>query len=64
MIASWVQQLGWTKPPVVESKPAPVARNVAPKAPAAPSIDPELIRKGDARSNKATPALRGFAPKL
>jgi hypothetical protein len=48
-IAGWVQQLGWTKPPVVESKAAPVARtaleNVAPKAPAAPSIDPEQVQQ-------------------
>ena len=43
MIASWT--LGWTKPPVVESKAAPVARNVAPKAPATPFIDPEQVQQ-------------------
>jgi len=57
MIASLVQQLGWTKPPAVLESTAvrssvtetpqapPVAQampeNVTPKAPAAPSIDPE-----------------------
>jgi hypothetical protein len=53
MIASWVQQLGWTKPPpghestavqpFVPETPqaAPAAENAAPKAPVAPSIDPE-----------------------
>jgi len=49
MIASWVQRLGWTKPPVAESTAAPVARtaleNVAPKAPAASSIDPEQVQQ-------------------
>jgi hypothetical protein len=49
MIASWVQRLGWTKPPVAESAAAPVARtaleNVAPKAPAPSSIDPEQVQQ-------------------
>jgi len=61
MIASWVQQLGWTKPPAgpentavrppALEKPqvAPVAQtapeNVAPKAPAAPSLDPEQVQQ-------------------
>jgi len=61
MIAGWIQQLGWTKPPagaessaVRSSVPetpqaAPVAQtaqeNVAPKAPAAPSIDPEQMHQ-------------------
>jgi hypothetical protein len=48
-IASWVQQLGWTKPPVVESKVAPVAQTatemVAPKAPAAPSLNPQQVQQ-------------------
>jgi hypothetical protein len=58
MIASWVQQLGWTA--VLESttvrssvtetpQAAPVAQampgNVTPKAPAAPSIDPEQVHQ-------------------
>ena len=49
MIASGIQQIGWTKSPVVDSKAAPVAQtapeNVAPKAPAAPSIDPEQVHQ-------------------
>jgi hypothetical protein len=49
MIASWVQQLGWTKPLAVESKAAPVTQTapekVAPKAPAAPSLDPEQVHQ-------------------
>src|SRR6516162_6608837 len=49
MIASWVQQLGWTKPPVVESKAAPVIQTapemVAPKAPAAPSLNPQQVQQ-------------------
>ncbi len=48
-IASWVQQLGWTKPPLVKSKVAPVAQTapemVAPKAPAAPSLDPQQVQQ-------------------
>jgi hypothetical protein len=48
-IASWVQQLGWTKPPVVESKVAPVAQTapemVAPKAPAASSLNPQQLQQ-------------------
>jgi len=47
MIAGWVQQLGWTKPPVVENTPAPVAQTapetVAPTA--APSLDPEQVQQ-------------------
>ena len=47
MIASWVQQLGWTKPPVVENTPAPAAQTapetVAPTA--APSLDPEQVQQ-------------------
>jgi hypothetical protein len=39
MIASWT--LGWTKPPVVESKAATVAQT----APAAPSIDPGQVQQ-------------------
>ena len=39
MIASWT--LGWTKPPVVESKAAPVAQT----APIATSLDPEKLRQ-------------------
>ena len=49
MIASWVEQLGWTKPPVVESKAAPVTQTapemVAPKAPAAPSLNPQQVHQ-------------------
>ena len=60
-IASWVQQLGWTKPPagpentavrpsaLEKPQAAPVAQtapeNVAPKAPAAPSLDPEQVQQ-------------------
>jgi hypothetical protein len=61
IIASWVQQLGWTKPPAGPENTAvrpsaletpqatPVAQtapeNVAPKAPAAPSLDPEQVQQ-------------------
>ena len=61
MIASWVQQLGWTKPlsgpenaavrPAMPEPPqaAPVAQTapqtIAPKAPVAPSIDPEQVQQ-------------------
>src|SRR5215467_11061119 len=49
MIAGWVQQLGWTKPPVVESKAAPVTQTapemVAPKAPTAPSLNPQQVQQ-------------------
>src|SRR6516165_11060019 len=61
VIASWVQQLGWTKPPsgpenaavrpaVLEPpQVAPVTQNapqtIAPKAPVAPSIDPEQVQQ-------------------
>jgi hypothetical protein len=52
MIAGWMQQLGWTKPLVVESKPAPVAQTapetVAAKAPATPSLDPQQIKQIEA----------------
>ena len=52
MITSWVQQLGWTKPPVVESKAAPVSQTapevVAPKAPAAPSLNPQQVQQIEA----------------
>jgi hypothetical protein len=51
MIASWMQQLGLTKPLAVESKAAPVTQtapeNVAPKAPA-PSLDPEQVQQIEA----------------
>jgi hypothetical protein len=47
MIASW--SLGWTKPPVVESKAAPLTQtapgNVAPKAPATVSLDPDQLQQ-------------------
>jgi hypothetical protein len=45
MIASWVQQFGGTKSPAGSDKQAaPVAQSaVAPKAPAAPSLDPEQV---------------------
>ena len=49
MIAGWMQQLGWTKPLVVESKAAPVTETapetVAPKAPTAPSPDPVQVQQ-------------------
>jgi len=58
MIASWVQELGWTKPgpdtspvrlPVAGIQVIPVAQTApeaaAPKAPAAPSIDPEQVQQ-------------------
>jgi hypothetical protein len=61
MIASWVQQLGWTKPPagpentvvrpsaLETPRAATVAQtapeNVAPKAPAAPTLDPEQMQQ-------------------
>jgi hypothetical protein len=50
MIASWVQERGWTNPPVAETPQAiPVAQTapevVAPKAPATPSVDPEQVQQ-------------------
>jgi hypothetical protein len=49
MIAGRMQQLGWTKPLAVESNVAPVTQTapetVAPKVPAAPSIDPEQVHQ-------------------
>jgi hypothetical protein len=49
MITSWVQQLGWTKAPVVENKAVPVAQaapeTVAPKAPAAPSLNSRQVQQ-------------------
>jgi hypothetical protein len=61
MIAGWVQQLGWTKPPagpentavrpsaLETPQSAPVAQtapeNVPPKAPAAASLDPEQMQQ-------------------
>jgi hypothetical protein len=53
MIASWVQRLDWTKPPAgpenTAVQAAPVAQTapetVAPKAPAAPSLDPEQVHQ-------------------
>jgi len=58
MIASWVQQLGWTKPsagpavrpsaletPQTASVAQTAPENVAPKAPAAPSLDPEQMQQ-------------------
>jgi hypothetical protein len=45
MIANWVEQLGWTKPP----QAAPVAQTapaaVAPSVPVAPSIDPAEVHQ-------------------
>ena len=47
MIASWIEQLGWTKSPVVENTPAPVPQTapetIAPIA--APSLDPEQMQQ-------------------
>jgi hypothetical protein len=52
MIAGWMQQLGWTKPLVVERKPAPVTQTapetVAAKAPATPSLDPQQVKQIEA----------------
>jgi hypothetical protein len=52
MISGWMQQLGWTKPLVVESKPAPVTQTapetVAAKAPATPSLDPQQVKQIEA----------------
>jgi hypothetical protein len=52
MIAGWMQQLGWTKPLVAESKPAPVTQTapetVAAKAPATPSLDPQQVKQIEA----------------
>jgi hypothetical protein len=60
MIAGWVQQLGWSKiPPVAENTAQPFVpgtqqlasavqtapENVTPKAPVAPSIDPEQVHQ-------------------
>jgi hypothetical protein len=49
MIANWMQQLGWTRPLAVESKAVPVTQTapetVVPKAPAAPSFDPEQVHQ-------------------
>jgi hypothetical protein len=49
MIAGWMQQVGWTKPLVVESKPAPVTQTapetVAAKAPAITSLDPQQAQQ-------------------
>jgi Cysteine rich repeat len=58
MIANWVEQLGWTKPPATPERTAvrssatetPQAtsvepENVTPKAPAAPSVDPEQVHQ-------------------
>ncbi len=48
MIAGWMQQLGWTKPLVVESKPAPVTQTVTAKTPANPSLDPQQVKQIEA----------------
>ncbi len=40
MIASWMQRLGWTRP-LVQTTP----ETVAPKAPAAASLDPERVNQ-------------------
>ena len=50
MIAGWVQQLCWTKPPIgSEKQAAPVAQTapetVVSKAPAVPSIDPAQVQQ-------------------
>jgi hypothetical protein len=51
-IAGWMQQLGWTKPLVVDSKPAPVTQTVpetvAAKTPASPSLDPQQVKQIEA----------------
>jgi hypothetical protein len=49
VIAGWMQQLGWSKPLVAESKAARVTQTapetVAPKAPAATSVDPVQVQQ-------------------
>jgi hypothetical protein len=61
MIANWVEQLGWTKPPANPERTAvqssatdtpqatsvaqTTSENVTPKAPAAPSVDPEQVHQ-------------------
>jgi hypothetical protein len=49
VITGWMQQLGWTKPLVVESKAAPVTHTrpetVAPKTPTTPTLDPALVQQ-------------------
>jgi hypothetical protein len=49
VIAGWMQQLGWTKPLVAESKAAPVTNippeSVVPKAPTAPTLDPVQLQQ-------------------
>jgi hypothetical protein len=61
MIAGWVQELGWNKPPAIAESTAAqsaapdtqqvasavqsVPQNAAPKAPVAPSIDPEQVHQ-------------------
>jgi hypothetical protein len=51
MIASWVQQLGWTKPPAIEGKAAPVTQTapetVAAKQPTT-ALDPQQIQQIEA----------------
>ena len=42
MIASWVQQLGWAKPPV---GPGKTAAETAPKAATVPSLDPAQVQQ-------------------
>ena len=47
MIASWVERLGWTKPPVVENKAAPVTQ-AAPMVAAKPpttALDPQQVQQ-------------------
>jgi hypothetical protein len=46
MIASWVQQLGWTKPSAgFENTAVRPPALETPKAPAAPSLDPEQVQQ-------------------
>ena len=45
MIASWIEQLGWTKSEETPKAAPVVEAAVAPKAPAAPSIDPEQMQQ-------------------
>lgn len=46
MIASWMQQLGWTKPLAVESKATPVAQTASETV--AASLDPQQIQQIEA----------------
>jgi hypothetical protein len=64
VISGWMQQLGWSKPLVAESKAARVTQTapetVAPKAPAATSVDPVQVQQ----MVQSLPALRESVQQL